>query len=268
MFQSAKNWSDKGEYDQAIKDYSQAIKLTPGDAAAWFNRGNSYADKGEYDQAIKDYSQTIKLAPDDADAWINRSDAYLRKGEYDQVIKDCREAIKLAPDDAYAWYNRGAAYFNKGDYDQAIKDYSEVIKLEPDDADAWRNRGNAYLKLGNEAKAKIDFLKAEELESKAVSNVSDPTPKIRALEKQVGVFELQYSKVRKLIDEGKPDAGDSSKVLDNQVQKWLVEWDKIMESYRDTDGYLKPEYKGYNLSRRRVSKIRYELNKSKGFFDD
>jgi Flp pilus assembly protein TadD len=40
------------------------------------NRGNAHKGKGEYEQAIADYSKAIELAPKDADAYNNRGYAY------------------------------------------------------------------------------------------------------------------------------------------------------------------------------------------------
>src|SRR6266702_6208100 len=51
----------KGDYDRAIADYAQAIKLNAKFAAAFVNRGVAYDKKGEFDRAIQDYDQSIKL---------------------------------------------------------------------------------------------------------------------------------------------------------------------------------------------------------------
>ena len=170
LFQSAKGWIAKGEYDQAIKDYSEAIKLKPDDADAWNSRGHACRLKGEYDQAIKDYSEAIRLDPSLAIARINRRQAYRLKGEYSPAeLASAAEATKLKPDDADAWFKRGIDALEEGDYDQAIKDLSQTIKLKPDYHRAWRFRGWAYKELGNEAKAKADRLKAAELKAKAKS---------------------------------------------------------------------------------------------------
>src|SRR5262245_58842711 len=53
----------KGEYDRAIQDYNQAIKLNAKFAAAYNNRGIVHDRKGDYDRAIADYDQSIKLKP-------------------------------------------------------------------------------------------------------------------------------------------------------------------------------------------------------------
>jgi hypothetical protein len=39
-------YTDKGEHDSAIKDYSEAVRLNPQLAVAWFNRGSAHNAKG------------------------------------------------------------------------------------------------------------------------------------------------------------------------------------------------------------------------------
>ena len=95
LFQSAKGWIAKGEYDQAIKDYSEAIKLKPDDAFAWYERGKAYAYKGDYDQAIKDYSKAIELKPDQAGAWNNRGMTHEKLGNEAKAKADFLKAEEL-----------------------------------------------------------------------------------------------------------------------------------------------------------------------------
>jgi tetratricopeptide (TPR) repeat protein len=162
-FNRAYTYGAKGLYDQAILDYTKAIRLEPDDALAYNNRGNAYSDKGLYDQAILDYTEAIRLEPDDADAYINRGDVYNAKGLYDQAIADCTKAIRLKPDDALAYCNRGEAYNNKYLFAQAIADFTKAIQLNPNYADAYSNRSVSYELKGDYAKANEDKKKAEEL---------------------------------------------------------------------------------------------------------
>jgi tetratricopeptide (TPR) repeat protein len=97
----------------------------------------AYGKKGEYDKAIKDCTQAIRLKPDYAYAFNNRGLAYRKKGETNKAIKDLSEAIRLKPDDALAYYNRGLAYEERGETNKAIKDYTEAIRLDPDSE--WSN---------------------------------------------------------------------------------------------------------------------------------
>ena len=49
--------SETQDYDQAIADYSQAIRLKPDYAKAYDNRGNAYSRLGRFDPAFADFRQ-------------------------------------------------------------------------------------------------------------------------------------------------------------------------------------------------------------------
>jgi len=153
----------KGEFDKAIDDYNKALKLNPNDADAYNNRGIAYDDKGEYDKAIDDYNKALKLNPNLAEAYNNRGVTYRHKGEFDKAIDDYNKALKLNPNYADAYNNRGVAYRHKGEFDKAIDDYNKALKLNPNYADAYNNRGNAYADKGEYDKAIDDYNKALKL---------------------------------------------------------------------------------------------------------
>jgi tetratricopeptide (TPR) repeat protein len=180
---AALNWGNanknKSNWDQAITEYSEALRINPNNASAYCNRGIVYGNKGDYDQAIADFNQAIRLDPNYAVAYGNRGVAYMRKGnndmeftagadykrgltEYDQAIADFTQAIRLNPNYVNAYKNRGYAYINRGYNDmklrvieenfvRAIADFNQVLKLNPNDTDArediesvrqmWREEG-------------------------------------------------------------------------------------------------------------------------------
>ena len=75
-----------------------------------FDRGIAHAEKDQLDEAIDEYTEAIRLNPQCALAYSNRGDAYRKKGEFDKAIVDCTEAIRLDPKDAQALSHRGYAY--------------------------------------------------------------------------------------------------------------------------------------------------------------
>ena len=133
----------KGDYDKAIADYTEVIRLDPKDAKAYYGRGEAYgrkatttrpspttprqsgstqnpprhimnavkptAEKSEYDKAIADYTEVIRLKPAVGvpEAYRDRGFAYRKKGDFDKTIADCTVAIRLKPDLAEAYYCRG-----------------------------------------------------------------------------------------------------------------------------------------------------------------
>jgi len=139
-------YSKKNDYDKAIADYSQAIKLNPNNAVGYGIRGDAYYKKNDYDKAIADYSQAIKLDPNNAVGYGMRGRAYGKKGDYDRAIADISQAIRLGNSGAYCL--RGLLYYNKHDYDQAIADLNQAIKLDTNDNLAYKFRGFAYFYKG------------------------------------------------------------------------------------------------------------------------
>ena len=129
-------------------------------AVAFTNRGLAYKRKGQWDRAIADYSEAIRLKSDDAQAFNNRGNAYFHKGQLDRAIKDYDDAIRLQPDLAEAFSNRGNVYRKKGRFDRAIKDYADAIRFKPDNARVFADRGLAYEKKGEPSQALLDFEKA------------------------------------------------------------------------------------------------------------
>jgi tetratricopeptide (TPR) repeat protein len=153
----------KQNYDLAITEYTEAIRLKPDYADAYISRGTCYDLKGEYDKAIADYNEAILLDPTEPSAYYNRACDYSHKGDHDKAIVDYNEAIRLKPDYVKAYTNRGNAYEEKGDDDKAIADYDEAIRLDPKFAPAYYNRGRVYRHKRDYSKAIADYTYAIQL---------------------------------------------------------------------------------------------------------
>jgi len=149
--------AEKKDYDQAIADYSEAIKLNPNSIEVYKDRGVAYGNKNDYDRAIDDFNHAIKLDPNYALAYNNRGFAHFRKNDLDRAIVDYTEAVKRNPSYAIAYNNRGNAYFRKNDYDQAISDYGEAIRRNSNYAIAYDNRGFAYAQKNDYDHALADY---------------------------------------------------------------------------------------------------------------
>jgi tetratricopeptide (TPR) repeat protein len=151
------HYSAKGDYDRAIADFSESIRLNPKSAAPYHNRAGAYAAKGELDRALADYSEGIRLLPNNAASYTQRGFLYGRKGDRDRAIADYNEAIRLAPDKPENYNERGFQYAWKGEQDRAIADFTEAIRLNPKYAIAIHNRGVRYAAKGDHDRAIADL---------------------------------------------------------------------------------------------------------------
>jgi len=87
----------KKDYDKAIADHDQAIKIDPKNPVPYNNRGNTYAAKTDFEHAIADYDQAIKLNPKYAEAFFNRGMAKRNHGDLAGGETDIAQAKDLQP---------------------------------------------------------------------------------------------------------------------------------------------------------------------------
>jgi tetratricopeptide (TPR) repeat protein len=87
----------KGNADEAVADFTVAIRLDPKNASALNNRGLAYRKKGDLDAAIKDYTGAIELNPIYALAYNNRGYVFEAKGDKQAAAADFRRALALDP---------------------------------------------------------------------------------------------------------------------------------------------------------------------------
>jgi len=129
--------------------------------------------------AIADFTAALKLKADDAALYVARAQAYALNGQNDSAIADFDAALKLdnAP---LTLIQRGASLLAKGDYDRAIADYTAVLAVAGkgakdskdtgfDAADIHSERGKAQFVAAHYAAAAADFDKALTLGSAARS---------------------------------------------------------------------------------------------------
>ncbi len=116
----------------------------PRHANAYAIRGWAYGEKGEWDKAIADCTEAVRLDPKNAAAYGARGCAYANKGEWDKAIADCTEAIRLDPTCSGAYAARACACACKGQWDDAVADITEAIRQDPKNADWHYRRGIVY----------------------------------------------------------------------------------------------------------------------------
>ncbi|MDR2717539.1 MAG: tetratricopeptide repeat protein [Treponema sp.] len=191
-------FASRGEFEMAIADFTEALKLDPNMGAAYKLRGAAlyasvsriiyvaddfgsiitYVPEGQismnqthaYEQVIADYTQAIRLNPNDAIAYANRGNAYSDKSDYDRAIADYTQAIRLNPNYTIAYANRATAYIGKSDLDRAITDYNQAIRLDPNNVIAYYNRGKTYDTKKDYDRAIADYTQAIRLDPNHVDS--------------------------------------------------------------------------------------------------
>src|SRR5262249_61952412 len=94
-------YARKGDYDRAIENYDEALRLNPKHTNALYNQGNAYRHKGDYDRAIENYDEAIELNPKHVDAFSNRGLVRFYQGQFAAAVPDFFRAVKLTPTNLY-----------------------------------------------------------------------------------------------------------------------------------------------------------------------
>ena len=153
-----------GDLEGALADYDQTLRFQPNFPMAYVNRGNAYNRQGAYKAAINDYDQALRMKPDLAEAYLNRGNAHGARGNMQGAVRDYDEALRIRPDYAEVYNNRGIEHYNLGNLDDAIKDYDEAIRIQPDYTDAYHSRGLVHSAQGNLNDSIANFMRAIHLQ--------------------------------------------------------------------------------------------------------
>ena len=149
-------WRSKGQLDAAIKDASEAIRISP-QFTLYNNRALIWQSKKDYEKALADYNQAIAMSPQFALVYANRATLWQAMKEYDKAIEDATKAIQFQPKFPNAYRARGVAFHSKKAYDQAIADFDKVLEVDPKSSQALTDRAKAYAAKKEHAKALDDF---------------------------------------------------------------------------------------------------------------
>jgi tetratricopeptide (TPR) repeat protein len=99
-------------------------------AVGFYDSGVAHADKGEWVQAIGDFTKVIQLNPSVPEAYFNRAVAYTKIGNLSQALADFNEILRLKPNDAVVLHNRAVVRFQLKDLEGAREDIDQVRRLE------------------------------------------------------------------------------------------------------------------------------------------
>jgi tetratricopeptide (TPR) repeat protein len=163
-FQLAICYYHMGKYFDAADAYSVCEALWLECAWTNLNRGLAYSRVNMIEEAIEDYTTAIRKDPGFADAHLNRGLAYLQQQKYRECIADESLAIELGTRSSSAARSaRATAYAAIGDFDAARKDYEAALNASPGDASVRRSRGFALARHDPQlALADFDALIREE----------------------------------------------------------------------------------------------------------
>ena len=145
-----------GQYERAIEDLSEAVRLAPENAIVHLNRGNVYARLGFKEQAVGDYETVTRLDPRLIAFYGGAAKLLEDMGRNNLAIRDEKKlALQSDPAELELHLEQGNALRSQGDWKGAIAEFDRVIERDPQRAEAYVARGWARFCAG-EAGAQTD----------------------------------------------------------------------------------------------------------------
>jgi tetratricopeptide (TPR) repeat protein len=108
-------WMQCGYWKNSIILFNHTLQVTKNNWFAYHNMGTALSAEGEIEDAVNNYSEAIRIFPNYSNAYNNRGNAYSILGQYQQAINDFNKAIHIRPNYAEAYNNYGSAYLLQGD---------------------------------------------------------------------------------------------------------------------------------------------------------
>jgi len=183
---------------------------SPAQAASYrdsMEEGLNAYEEGEYQAALKHFTDAQLEKPEQADVLYNLGNAYYKAEDYDTALHYFQEALKHqdaldTPDPSLRqkiYYNLGNTHFRKQTLDESLKHYEEALKIDPNDAPTRQNI--EYVK-----KVKEQQEQQQQKQPGDQENKEDPKE-----ESQKGENQQQEDGKGSPSDEekGKPDQNDS-----------------------------------------------------------
>lgn len=162
-----------GRVDEAIRHYTEAIRINLRYADAHYNLGLARADRRQFDEAIRCFHQVLALRPKYWEAHLQLGAVFQAQGKLDEALAHFLEATRANPNSASAENNAGALLAAQGKYREAIEHYRQALRIQPDYAIGNHNLGLALAALRRYDEAVVCYTRALSLDSRSAGVHTD-----------------------------------------------------------------------------------------------
>ena len=252
---NAYRWN--GDYSKAIDDYTKAIPYfnsnLKNQSKIYQSMASCNNSLSRYDDAIKGYSKAIDIDPGNASAYQYRAYVYAKKYNYKMAKEDLSKAIQFNTDTLFGQYNkasmlndRGLYNYYLGNYEDGLKDCKAANETDTLLKTNW-NMGLNYGGLGNYPKA-IEYYNKERNNRKDSSIKATLSRNIALNYRNMLNYKTALEEVNKAIlwNEKYADAyltrAEIKKVQKNYLSA-IDDYDKALQLYGDDKAYKSTVYK-------------------------
>ncbi|MDR2741491.1 MAG: tetratricopeptide repeat protein [Treponema sp.] len=125
---------NKNQFSEAITYYSRILKMNPDNSISslvYKHRGMANFAQSLYQDAIEDFTCALKLDPSAYKAAYYRGIVKSVLLQYPEAAEDFTYSLEINPYQPFSLYRRGQVYYHLEDYSQALADCEAALVLEP-----------------------------------------------------------------------------------------------------------------------------------------
>ncbi len=218
-------------FQEAIPEFSTAIKLNEQYAEAYYYRGLTNIELNKYSDAVEDLQKSINIDPTKFEKYVAKGNSLYTLGKYQDAIAAFDNAIsydKNKQDLFNSYRMRANTYLKLEKYNETIEDFSKAFDINAANADEWflKDFATAYL-FTNQPEKAFDALNkslkrnAENNETQYVLGCyyllkNDTAEAMKVFEKllQAKYINSQYIKKDKLMASVKKEFKDNKEFKD------------------------------------------------------
>jgi len=134
----------EGHTGEAIENFQEALRLSPGYGIALNNLGSAYRAEKRWDDARAIYERLLQLGPEDAEANYGMGMVYAQKDDTDHAFEYLQRALKARPGYPEALNNLGILYLRTERVKEAVASFEESIRVAPQFDQAYLNLARVY----------------------------------------------------------------------------------------------------------------------------
>jgi putative GTP pyrophosphokinase len=126
---------NKGQFQEAIGFYSHILEMRPDETISsliYKHRGMANFARSQYENAIEDFTQSLKLDPSSYKSAYYRGVVQAVLQHYTDAIEDFTQSLAINPYQSFCLYRRSQAYYHIEDYPAALADCEAALALEPE----------------------------------------------------------------------------------------------------------------------------------------
>lgn len=173
-YTSGLNYMLDKKYNEAVKKFTEAIKIEPDNSLIYNYRGLAYLSLRDYTSSMNDFNRAIEIDPTESDPYCNRGYLKMSLGDFEGAILDFNLVILKSEKtfSKFGFYlsshkkaisNRAMSKLKLNDFVGAFNDAVENINLYPSESSGYYIKGVCEINSGDLNSGCKNLSKAGEL---------------------------------------------------------------------------------------------------------